>query len=166
MFKSPADLDITPEEHAGLIAIMEHLRKPQIVHVISEEWDDAETGEPTEMGFNMSISTGQANVTFDCGCVACIGGHLSLLLQGVSVLDNTRVRLTTSQTSAADYYVLNNVALSDLFMPPVTELFGDCWHLIKPATAADAIESFLTWGIPDWKGAARKNGQSHLVRRA
>ncbi len=173
-YKSAQDLGISVEEFDGLIAIMNHLRDSHIIHASTgtdmASWIDVAPDEvvQTRIGFNMGVPTGTNSKTkreYDCGCVACIGGHLSLYLQGVNVLSASLepVILEPKHTEVANNYVIKreyNSPFSDLFYP---KNLSQDWDGITPATAAQAIENFLTSGDPNWEHACRVNGQSSFT---
>lgn len=162
-FKTAADLDITAEEHAGLIQIMEHFRSRPPEHVRSQNYlSEQDFKEPRAgtLGFTMDYplaavvpGTEDEVNPYHCGTVACIGGHLSLHLQGLPVTAAQTFEITPEHQAVADQYVMERQygsPLSPLFYPPVGEIYSGCWHRLTPVAAADAIENFLKTGKPAW----------------
>jgi hypothetical protein len=106
----------------------------------------------TRLGFAMDFGTAiipeRAVEKYDCGCAACIGGHLSLMMQGVDVAGSC---FTKEALKEAAIYVSEkdgHPILSALFYPSVGAKY---WPKISPPIAAKAIENTLTTGRPEWK---------------
>ncbi|TXM69669.1 hypothetical protein [Methylobacterium sp. WL120] len=162
-YKTAKKLGITDAEHAGLIELANHLKgevcvlPEQAIRGVGSD-SSGRADVETILGFSMSIGAGvpiEDDVKYDCGCVACIGGHLSLRMQGIDI---TSQKFSISALKIADQYVdsfrgKEDHPLHDLFYP--TEFIDfERWDLITPAIAAEAINNFLTTGSPDWSGLA------------
>jgi len=129
MFKKASELKITPKEHAALITVMGWLK-------------DGSLHEGTGGGFDMSDACGFS----DCGTVACIGGWVSISIQGFAVeaeLIPYAIRSSASQYVWEGY----SKALDQLYYP--REVYVD-WETITASEAATAIANFLTSGDPSW----------------
>lgn len=151
-------LCITADEHAGLIQVRDHLRRQAPVHVRDEvtAYHSRSRQVTTEgrLGFNMEVAAGRPDDPegWDCGSVACIGGHLSLILQGYRLTDTS---FPVDALKAAAKWTLSFMpqgpgeeqkTLYRLFFPDA----GPGYHNITPAQAADAIDDLLTRGNPNW----------------
>ncbi|PZP71796.1 hypothetical protein [Methylorubrum populi] len=175
-FKTADDLGISDQEHAGLIKIMEHFRTPAAPPRLDDDFvpgADLGVAGSYRLGFSMQVPTSTTHENeFQCSCVACIGGHLSLMMHGVP-LSNEEVWLTPNEMDVADRYVYRHDperggkgVLATLFYPPQEVLRFGCWGEITPITAALAIENVLTKGDADWADAAHRGGQSDLLSDA
>lgn len=166
-YKTAAELGITEQEHAGLIALGEHLRGQVCTipndYLLSTE-NAIEHGAlkdgviETILGFSMSVGTGVpyefAGQKYECGCVACIGGHLSLQIQGVDI---TQRAFSRDELRIADKYVMRfrdrqDHPLYGLFYPHVIK--DNLWDRITPSVASEAIFNFLETGDAGWDNLA------------
>lgn len=174
-FKSADELGISEEERDALIKVMYHLYSddvpltPRATLAVPMEQHIPAFGilRPVEatLGFCMSF-TGQAvpREHFHCGAVACIGGHVSLLMQGVDVLSNGIVQITPDQArETMNYTESASGGLNALFYPPDTDVPARKWGLISAVSAAYATASYLTYGHPEWPAALAQGGQPELV---
>ncbi len=167
-FLSAELLDITEAERDGLIQLRKaFLSETGPVHIPSDEtWGDVKGVETIRVAFSMQFPTAAlspgAREAYGCGCVACIGGHLSLLMQGVDVLTPGPIEISGLQTAVADCYVTEAEfgPLGPLFYPHDLEV---AWDRISARSAGYAITNFLTTGKPHWERALEAAGQSDLL---
>lgn len=182
-YKTAADLRITPEEHAGLIYLMGQFRGEHAPEKVRDgEFNgllgfsvEKLRGIPevlnTRLGFHMSygtaLPTGQFPVRgrYECGTAACIGGHLSLHMQG---FDTTGNSFPMSALMRADNYVndfgawaADPTVLDRLFYP--NGLTFGAYDKITPEMAAQAIENALIDGTPGWTTVFREHGLERFI---
>lgn len=180
MPKTARQLKLTQPEFDALIKVRDLLRAEVIHHdkhdaeiTFDREVDD--TGRDVPL-FNMAT----AAATYECGSVACIGGNMSLIMQGVR-LTSERIGLTFEQANIADSYVFSHRpstiglpssnsrkrhrGLTALFYPRELGTMSEDnvdtvsdWERITPAAAVDAIDNFLETGDPKWEDVGRKHG--------
>lgn len=161
---TPAQLEITQAEYDGLVKLQEFFAKQAIPTVSGDDlrhvdsWLDEDVTRTT-LGFSMEFGAAIVNENEDaysCGCAACIGGHLSLLMQGA---DLTASCFTKCGLLEANAYVNRrdgHPTLDDLFYPRAID--ADGWKYITPQLASEAIDNFLTHGQPLWKKIALREG--------
>lgn len=175
-FLSATRLGLTGPEHDALVAMMNHFRTPAAPpRMPKEQWElfaakvdnFEEGGTSARIAFAMNFQAHRLDVEeFECGAVACIGGHVSLILQGVNVLANEIVVLTPEQAKVARWYVGDadeNDPRQCLYYPPEEHVIYGRWAEITPLTASYAIENFLTKHDADWRNALKRGGQDHLA---
>ncbi len=173
-FKTAEQLRITKEEYNALLKTMEHLETHQPPMAAdagygNDSLDYFNIDKPeveTRIGFNMGYEARLVKTQkFECGAVACIGGHMSLHMQGVPALSDGPIRLTDGQARQALLYVNieRSRALKPLFFPDQKIIGSAAWGTIRPDTAAHAIRGFLTTGGADWHQALVDGGQENLM---
>ena len=155
---------MTDEERAGLLKVAEVLEAKSPWTPLPDYEGDRYTSKAVPLLFNLVVRAGQ----YECGTVACIGGWLSLHLQGVDISQRL-VSLTPKQVDTSDKYVnafgqaenreghepgaRAGEALSILFYPPEQDRKGNTildMETVTPAQAAKAIRNFLESGDPKW----------------
>ena len=107
-------------------------------------------------GFNMNYEAQR----YECGAACCIGGHMSLLMQGVQASGGV-FRLTPEEADTASDYVSSKKnsgkKIAALFWPTeLSEIESDLayeWEAITPKMAVRAIDNFLKTGEPNWADA-------------
>lgn len=179
-YRTPAQLEITQEEFAGLLRIMEHFRTaPPTLVPLPDAQRAIAIPESTPLGFSMHFAIGavkpaaQAAKSWDCGSTACLAGHLSLHLQGVDVFvpHGTPIPITHDQIEIADQFTFNrgevdphdadehgligddnegNIRSKALHPVFFPDIDYQDWDKIGPHQAAKGIENFLTVGEPLW----------------
>ncbi len=142
---SAADLGLSEKERMALIQTRRMLLDDSVPY-------PAEYGKP---GFNMNYEARR----FDCGAACCIGGHMSLIMQG-AMPDNGVFKLNRPQSDIAASYVRDKKEghkIGKLFYPEelydIDHKLARSWHKITPEMAIAAIDSFLMTGKPNWKSA-------------
>lgn len=141
-YKTSQELGITEQERDALIKVKEFLKKlsPPKNYASRVNHEDDELETPGEARFNMNREVAR----YDCGTGCCIGGWMSLYMQGVPLRRN--VVLTQEQVNAARRYVINRPdELNDLFYPNRID-----YDAITPADAIAQIEQFLRTGEATW----------------
>ncbi|TNC14888.1 hypothetical protein FF100_04735 [Methylobacterium terricola] len=135
-------LGLSEEELNALIQTRRMLAEAKIGHAPGEGM----------AGFNMNYQAKR----WDCGAACCIGGHMSLLMQGVPSSDGVFVLTREEAITAGDYVNRREFdhVLSPLFFPRELEELdndiGGLWDKITPEMAVRAIDSFLLTGNPNW----------------
>ena len=170
-YKTAAELGISQAEHDALVELVPYFRTKVCtipdhdLKGIGSSGVSAIDGivVETELGFHMNHGAGLARdeKKYDCGCIACIGGHVSLRMQGLAY--GTRL-FTGPQLRRANGYVMDHdprdsgdfTGLNGLFFPNNVIVERD-WDKIRPDLASDAIENFLTRGEADWESIAKAN---------
>jgi hypothetical protein len=161
---TPDQLQITPAEYDGLVRLRDFFAKTAIPTVVGDDLGHVESHlddevTRTTMGFSMEFGAAivaENEDAYSCGCAACIGGHLSLMMEGA---DLTGSCFTKEGLLKANNYVNRkdgHPTLEKLFYP--RQIISDDWSRITPRLAADAIENFLVHGEPLWKSIARREG--------
>jgi hypothetical protein len=170
-FKTAAELNISQAEHDALAALIPYLQG-QVCTLPSRDASTLGSHSEsaicnldleTELGFHMNFGAALAKQKlYDCGCVACIGGHVSLRMQG---LEYGQKRFTGPQLKRADQYVMSldpreegsYGGLAGLYYPN-DSIYSDDWDKIRPDLASQAITNFLTTGDAQWRSIAEANG--------
>lgn len=168
MFKTAQELKISFEEHAGLIHILGIFERQAIPHqtsgfasmhtgaliLASERRDRIKT---RAVGFNMGygasvrVNANHDRVAETCGTACCIGGHLSLHMQGFDV-ERDRTFPVAAFVKANNYVMGfdeedHDHPLYDLFFP---QDVGD-YDQLTVSHAAQATRNFLTTGHSNWQ---------------
>ncbi|MFC7661685.1 hypothetical protein ACFQWF_01620 [Methylorubrum suomiense] len=116
-FKPAAELNITNEERAAFIRLMEHFRTPAAPPTVPPERalsyldfirspDMVNPTAEIRLGFNMAAVAQALELPgYNCGAVLCIGGHMSLMLEGVDVTEVATVLMTPEMMTRAGEYV-------------------------------------------------------------
>ena len=173
--KTHIELGISEAERAGLIKVRDYLRGPGAGTFEPEQnWDDdAAPYDEARLMFNM----GETCSAYECGTVACIGGSLSLALEGILLRPSLIVG--AGEQSRANAYVrkhyvggspegaepfLHDPRMRPIYdaAPGIAKLFYprpiEDWDGINTADAADAIDNFLAIGDPLWSAIAIAKG--------
>lgn len=164
-YRSPDELNITPGEHAALVRLMSTFRQKPVPLVPSDDvttvhaakFRDIEKVEDF-LGFAMNYGASMVDEpkAYNCGCAACIGGHMSLAMQGQDTMGTC---FTKEALEIADRYVTDreyHAVLGQLFYPRV--IYSKDWSQITARMAAEAIENVLTIGRPKWKSIGQAHG--------
>lgn len=162
-YRTPDALGITQAEFDGLTRLVKLFRRKAPTLVPTEDLSGVHPNAEQPMiearlGFGMTYGTAIVDEpeVYNCGCAACIGGHLSLAMQG---LDTTGTCFARAALDEADEYVRGNEyhpVLGKLFYPHVIREHD--WKRITAEMAADAIENLLTEGSPLWHEVAEAHG--------
>lgn len=158
--KTAQELGISEAEHSGLLRLKTHFETAKLEIVGYDDLKGLYRADPPDeiratMGFAMDFGSAIVESDdYDCGCAACIGGHLSLMMEGHDVTGNCFTRFALD--FANDYVTSREYdhPLGALFYPH--DVHPNEWGLITPKLAAEAIGNFLTTGKPDWKGIAAR----------
>jgi len=165
---TPDELDITQEELDAFVKVHDYLASTELPLAPGAMPKDVplQDGMDTLIGFSMNYECRPVHSTyrkFECGAVACIGGHISLVLQGVDVLAGGMIHVTRAQADEAITYTdTARGDLHDLFFPSGAVADGK-WGDVRASTAAIALRNFLTTGEANWVGALREGGQDDLL---
>lgn len=164
-YRTHEQLEITQAEFEGLVRLKEHFEH-EAISVIpgrdlwgmssyhTEKIDTVKAPLGFDMGYGAAVV--DKPEVYHCGCAACIGGHLSLTMQGADIRGNLFSR--NALVAANDYVDEQEYhpTLGGLFYPHV--ILADDWKKISPQMAAQAIESVLITGRADWKKIAESHG--------
>ena len=132
-FKTDAELGLSAEQHAGLVATLAALERGELVHVPDPGHDWKVDKEQYQMhnGFHMRVWT--LDGLNGCGTVCCIGGW-------------------AEQFGDVAFDIFPNEdgqeALAELFYPADENAFT-----ATPAQAAHALRNYLTTGKANWSEA-------------
>jgi hypothetical protein len=141
-------LNITEEERVALLKVKRYLKKlptPEDVdsrykHMLSEVVNEAPAL------FNMNRAIGR----YDCGTACCIGGWMSIAMQGIPL--RSKVAIPVNVANKATEYVQKaqwlNQPIDRLFYPQSGELVK--YDSITPTRAVEEIETFLKTGRATW----------------
>ena len=177
-YLSHTELRCTPEERAALIELLADLRErppqrvsswgPHAFHGVGNT--RGLRTRPAEirgsLGFNMMFGAGLPVDQHTCGSACCLGGHVSLKMQGFDTHGNT---FPLAALEAAAKYVStygslgDNKPLDKLYY--VEDIHSDAWDSITPQMAAESLERMLRTGDPDWPQTFELNGLGHLIDR-
>jgi hypothetical protein len=131
------ELNISTAEYKALIQVADMLESGMITHQPSV------IHPLTPIGFNMMFSV-RVN---ECGTVCCIGGWVSVLMQGN--LPNTEGVYHFNKHEVSDYVTAERPphGLHELYYPK-----GDVnrWPLITADMAVKAIRNYLETDRPSW----------------
>jgi hypothetical protein len=164
-YLTPEQLGIKQEEFDGLVKLREFFSKESRPTVIDDDLQNVEEFLDDEvvrtimgfsMGYGAAVVGDESADAYSCGCAACIGGHLSLVMQGADVSASC---FTKDGLIEANNYVVSqegHPTLDNLFYP--REIYTDDWNRITPKLAADAIDNYLTHASPLWKSIAIREG--------
>lgn len=152
--KSHTKLRIHYRTYAALLAVRELLKIDAIKHNPTVRFQrglelGGRTLDVCPLRFNMTMSA----KTADCGTVACIGGHMALVLGDAD----------------PDVFVTNaQGALRELFYPLVLRRDGavSAWNEVTPRHAVKAIDNYLTTGRAQWHKIVPKSWLSLFWRGA
>lgn len=163
-YLSARRLGITTAEHRALIQVAEIIgASPYIGDRTIRDFEDNK--EPKRgLGFNMSFIA-QA---WDCGTSCCIGGHVSLLMQGVDMTDEHPL-VTAEQREIAEKYVFRSDTDSRDGGNALTPLYYPAFDVMddaRPVDAIHAIRNFLTTGKPRWRAVINERRQREEQERA
>ncbi|GJE78057.1 hypothetical protein [Methylorubrum suomiense] len=161
-FLSARRLGIKPAEHRALVRVAEIIGASAYApddELISPDVNEAEA--TTGLSFNM----GWQAKAYDCGTSCCIGGHVSLHMQGVD-LSAEHICITADERDEAQAYVNQSDPslhgygpLSPLYYPGHNNN-GCCSMSVmdaaRPGDAVHAIRNFLTTGRPEWEEVIRQ----------
>lgn len=171
-YKTAAELGISQAEHDALVELVPYFRTqvctiPESRAIGVGASLDKETCAlriETILGFSMNFGAAVprkgVDNTYDCGCIACIGGHVSLRMQGLPLGHKV---FTGPQLVEANKYVIaldpdqtGEDGLSDLYYP--RSIRGSDWSRLDPSLASQAIENFLTTGDAKWRQIGKAAG--------
>lgn len=164
-YRTPDQLRITQAEFDGLVRLKAHFEHDAISVISGRDlWGmGSSRAEKIDMvkaplGFDMGYGAAVVDKpdVYHCGCAACIGGHLSLSMQGADIRGNlfSRDALVTANEYVDDKEY--HPVLGDLFYPKV--VVASDWKKISPQMAAQAIQNVLVTGGADWKTIANSQG--------
>lgn len=144
LFRTAAELGINPVEYAAMLRVLDGLEKDEFVH------DDC-NNPVTLNGFNMGVPSRVSS----CGTACCIGGWVSVFMQGGK--KNRAGKYIFSEEKTDNYVESKALSFSERFNTPqrkaVEDLFyppNMVWEDIEPAQAARALRNYLTTGQPNW----------------
>jgi hypothetical protein len=141
-------LNITEEERVALLKVKRYLKKlptPEDVdsrykHTLSEVVNEA----PALFNMNRAIDR------YDCGTACCIGGWVSIAMQGIPL--RSKVAIPVNVANKATKYV----GKAQWLARPIDQLFypesGDLltYDSIIPTRVVEEIETFLKTGRATW----------------
>ena len=155
-YLSAERLGISHEERAALIKVAGFIG--DAVQQDSVPLSDRMHGSsPMGVRFNMSFT---AVALVHCGTVACLGGHVWLVMQDLEAEDLPNFATTQEERDAMTSYVEKFEARRH---EPLAELYYPHYHPAYQATpeeAARATINFLATGNPQWIAVlAGSNGE-------
>lgn len=134
-FKTPEDLGLEPNLHAGFIELLRRLESGELKYVNLveefEKWDayaddyDRDIKAPDKVSFNMRDWSVEVP---HCGTICCLGGSVEKIMGR---------KLSHSEDNK----------LEELFYPAVPE---SNWNDISAEKAAGVLRHYLTTGEVDW----------------
>lgn len=144
---SAAKLGITTQERKALLTVRNYLQKiPAVKNPNSAEALPREAVAATAR-FNMNWAV----KSYDCGTGGCIGGWMSLSMQGVRLTRRVAVSLEQQEVASAYVGKQKSYPLDGLFYPPTS--CGIDYDKITPKQAAKQITHFLRTGSANWQQA-------------
>lgn len=145
------ELEITFAELGALLGTREMMKQQLLIGTCSSEV------LPKEHLFNMNISL----LFAECGTVACIGGHMALIMDVADKEIKYANKASINETAWRYVGEKASRALLKLFYPhPLTS-----WEFITRECAIEAIDNFLNTGNPQWARAAYNHDLFHLIPR-
>lgn len=146
-YKTAEQLGITDQEYDALIKVKEFLATIENPRDVQSEYpiQNFDKLPPQQAKFNMRNPVEK----YDCGTACCIGGWMSLYMQGVQLVQPVTITGLNATMASRFVYDRKSDPLQPLFFP-LKDDSDEYWDGLTPMDAIVQIELFLTTGEVTW----------------